>query len=175
MAVLLAVLYERPKAADRALQSVENLIAQGHIDIEDACTVRKDEDGEVTLHQHSDLSVLGGVAGFVFGTIAGFIVLMPYLGLPAAVVGAAAAKGCDRGINDKYMRDLSLEMPPCSSALFILVRNTPIETILEEIAPHGGRIFHTSLTPEQEEEVRQKFVGYENKPLKPQEYTQELF
>lgn len=175
MAVLLAVLYERPKVADRALQSVDNLIARGLIDIEDACSVVKDEDGEVSLHQHNDLSVLGGVAGFVAGTVMGFIVLMPYLGLPAAVVGAAAAKGWDRGINDRYMRDLSSEMPANSSALFLLLRNTPLETVLEEIAPHGGRIFHTSLTPEQEEEVREKFVGFENKKIKPQEYTQELF
>lgn len=175
MAVLLAILYPEATVADDVLDSVEELVSKGHIDIEDACAVIKDEDGEVQLHQEHDLAVLGGVAGFVTGTFLGFVVLMPYLGLPAAVLGAAAAKGWDRGINDQYMRDLSKEMTANSSALFLLLRNTPVENVLETLAPFGGRIFHTSLTPEQEVEIQQKLAGFENRKVPEQPFTEELF
>jgi uncharacterized membrane protein len=175
MAVLIAVLYPDPEVADGALESVDALIANGHIDVEDACAVVKNDEGQVFLHQERDLSVLGGVAGFVAGTFLGWLVLMPYLGLPAAVLGAATAKGWDRGINDQYMRDLSHEMEPNTSALFLLVRNTPLETILEALAPYGGRIFHTSLSPEQQAEIEKKFIGFESSKVPQQEFTQELY
>lgn len=175
MAVLLAILYPEAQVADGALETLDKLVAEGHLDMEDACAVVKNENGKVVLHQDEDISMIGGVAGFALGTVLGFIVMLPYLGLPAAVLGAAAAKGWDRGINDRYMRDVAKEMGLNTSALFILLRNTPIETVLEELAPHGGRIFHTSLTSEQEADMAQKFVGFESRVVPQQPYTQEVF
>lgn len=175
MAVLLAILYPESTVADGAMDAVDRMVAEGHIDLEDACAVVKSAEGKVFLHQDEDISVLGGVAGFALGTFLGWFVWMPYLGLPAAVLGAAAAKGWDRGINDRYMRDLAQEMSPNTSALFMLLRNAPIETVLETLAPFGGRIFHTSLSKEQEDEIRQKFIGFENRVVPTPSFTEELF
>jgi uncharacterized membrane protein len=156
MSTLLAILYPEEKIAEEVLQTVEKLVRDGHLDVEDSCAVTKDVRGKVQLHQENDLSLFGAVAGLALGTFFGWFIWLPYLGIPGAVLGALAGRAGDRGINDDYMRDLGNEMRPQTSALFVLLRSTSVETALEELAPYGGRIFHTSLTKAEELVLEEK-------------------
>lgn len=150
MSVLIAILYPEEKVADEVLEAVEKLAHEGHIDIEDACAVVKDNQGKIHLHQENDLSLFGAVAGLALGTFFGWFIWLPYLGVPGAILGALAGRVSDRGINDNYMKDLGKEMNPQTSALFVLLRSTSAEVALQQLAPYGGRIFHTSLTKSEE-------------------------
>lgn len=163
MSILLAILYPHERVADTVLGSVENLVSAGHLDIEDACVVLKDKKGKVHLHQEKEMSVMGAVTGFALGTFLGWFVWLPYLGIPGAILGAMAGKISDRGIDDNYMKDLGEEMTPESSALFVLLRSSSVESALQALAPHGGRIFHTSLAPEQEAEAKAKLQEFQEK------------
>lgn len=156
MSVLLAILYPEEQIAEDVLESVEKLVREGHLDLEDSCAVTKDVRGKVQLHQENDLSLFGAVAGLALGTFFGWFIWLPYLGIPGAVLGALAGKATDRGINDEYMKDLGNEMRPQTSALFLLLRSTSVEVALQELAPYGGRIFHTSLTKSEEMELEEK-------------------
>ncbi|WP_413290511.1 DUF1269 domain-containing protein [Bdellovibrio sp. HCB337] len=156
MSVLIAILYPEEKVADEVLEAVEKLSHDGHLDIEDACAVVKDIHGKVKLHQENDLSLFGAVAGLALGTFFGWFIWLPYLGVPGAIIGALAGRASDRGINDHYMRDLGKEMQPRTSALFVLLRSTSAEGALQELAPYGGRIFHTSLTKSEELNLEEK-------------------
>jgi len=174
MSALLAILYPEEAIAKGALEGVEKLVRDGHMDIEDACAVTKDRKGKVHLHQENDLSVMGAVSGFALGTFLGWFVWLPYLGIPGAIIGAMAGRVSDRGINDHYMRDLGKEMLPGSSALFLLLRSTSVETAIQELAPFGGRIFHTSLTKAQETELETKLEELQHKRPQGQGEPQDL-
>jgi uncharacterized membrane protein len=156
MAVLLAFLYPEEKIADGVLESVEKLVSEGHLDLEDACALTKSSNGKIHLHQETNLSLLGAVGGLALGTFLGWFVWLPYLGIPGAILGALTGKVSDRGLSDHYMKDLSKEMPPGSSALFLLLRSTMADVAVKELAPYGGRVFHSSLTKAQELELEEK-------------------
>jgi uncharacterized membrane protein len=52
------------------------------------------------------------------------------------------------GIEDKFIRDLSEQMRPNSSAIFLLVRSVSPEHVIPQIAVYGGKVLETSLDPE---------------------------
>lgn len=159
MSTLLAILYPDTNFADGALESLENLSREGHLDLEDACAVVKDAKGKVHLHQENNLSLLGAVGGLALGTFLGWFIWLPYLGIPGAIFGAMVGKASDRGISDDYMKDLSKEMHAGSSAIFILLRGPEVETVLRELAPLGGRIFHTSMDKAHEMELEKRLTA----------------
>lgn len=156
MSDLFAILYPEPKLADSAMEKLVDLSRAGTIELTDACAVVKDEAGHVQLHQKNDLSIVGALGGLAIGTIVGWFFLLPYLGVPAALIGALFGRFKDFGINDRMMKDLSKEMKANSSTLFILMRGPEIDIVLKNLARFGGRIFHTSLDKYQEEELEEK-------------------
>jgi len=158
MSVLLAILYPNQAVADNVLESVEQLVREGHLDLEDACAVTKDIKGKLHLHQENNLSLFGAIGGLALGTFLGWFIWLPYLGIPGAIVGAMTGRVSDRGIDDQYMKNIGKEMGANSSALFLLLRSSTIETVLKELAPYGGRIFHTSLDKAAELEVEEKLA-----------------
>jgi uncharacterized membrane protein len=48
------------------------------------------------------------------------------------------------------MKELAASMIPGSSTLFVLVKNTTPDRVLEELKGTGGKILKTSLPPERE-------------------------
>jgi uncharacterized membrane protein len=82
-------------------------------------------------------------------------------GLLGAGAGALSGKLTDYGINDRFMKDLAASFKPGSSALFVLVRQSTPDKVLEGLKPFTGkgRILQTSLTKEKEEELRKLMEG----------------
>lgn len=156
MSDLFAILYSDPNVADAAMKTLADLSRTGQIELTDACAVVKDGKGHVHLHQENNLSVIGSLVGLAIGTILGWFVLLPYLGIPGALIGALVGKVSDRGIEDRKMKDLSKEMQANSSALFFLLRGPEIDTVLKGLAVFDGRVFHTSLDKYKEEELEEK-------------------
>ena len=72
-----------------------------------------------------------------------------------AGTGALAGALTDYGINDDLMRELAAKLAPGSSALFLLVRKAQPEKVLAEFKNEGGEIIRSSLSPEQEQRLRQ--------------------
>lgn len=174
MAVLMVILYPDPKTADEVLETVERLMREGHLDLEDACAVVKDEKGKVELHQENNLSVFGAIAGLALGTFLGWFIWLPYLGVPGAILGAMMGRVSDRGIDDNYMNDISKEMYPQTSALFLSLRNSTVDHVIQALAPYGGRIFHTSLEKAEELALEEKLAKLRNQQPPPVDRTPEL-
>jgi uncharacterized membrane protein len=90
----------------------------------------------------------------------GLLFLNPLLGAGiGAGAGALSGKFADMGINDQFMKDLAATFTPGSSALFVLVRKSTPDKVLEGLKPFAGkgRVLQTSLTKDKEEELR-KFI-----------------
>jgi uncharacterized membrane protein len=134
--------------------------AQYLIEMEDAVVVTTDAKGGLQLHQAVNLTAAGAVSGAFWGSLIGLLFLNPLLGAAVgAGSGALSGKLVDIGINDQFMKDLSATLTPGSAALFVLVRKSTPDKVIEGLAPFAGkgRVLQTSLTKDKEDELR-KFI-----------------
>jgi uncharacterized membrane protein len=58
------------------------------------------------------------------------------------------------GINDGFMKELAGGLRPGTSALFVLVRKSTPDKVLEELKGTGGKVLKTSLTHENETKLQ---------------------
>ncbi len=127
------------------------------IEMEDVVVVTKDDKGKVKLHQAQNLTAAGAISGGFWGTLIGMILLNPVLGAAiGAGVGAVSGSLGDIGISNDFMKELGASFKPGCSALFVLVRNSTPDKVLDALEPFRGKgkVLQTSLTKDKEEELR---------------------
>ena len=155
-------------SADEVLTKLRGMQNEHLIDLEDACVVIRDETGKVQIKQAVNLTAVGAASGMstgmLVGALAGFLVLNPLAGmavggLAGAGFGALSGSMAEFGINDEFISKLGETIPNNSSALFLLVRSSTPDKVLPEIEPFGPRVLKTSLSNEQEENLRKALAG----------------
>jgi uncharacterized membrane protein len=81
---------------------------------------------------------------------------MPFLGAAiGGATGAAVGSAQDFGVDDDFMRKVGAQLVPGSAAVFTLVSDAVTEKVLPELAPFGGQIIQTSLSPSDEEHLKE--------------------
>jgi len=155
MNTLVVVGYNEPHKAEEVRLTLIKLQKDYLIDLEDAVAAVKDSNGKIKLHQAINLTAAGAASGGFWGMLIGMIFLNPLLGLAVgAAAGATSGALSDVGINDQFMKDLAATMKPNSSALFVLVRQSTPDKVLEEVKGTGGTILKTSLSHEDEAKLQ---------------------
>jgi uncharacterized membrane protein len=137
--------------------ALAKLQTQYLIEMEDAVVVTRSADGKTQLHQAVNLTAAGAVSGGFWGMLIGMLFLNPLAGLAiGAGSGALSGKLGDIGINDQFMKELGATLVPGSGALFVLVRKSTPDKVLEALKPFAGKgkVMQTSLTKDKEEELR---------------------
>ncbi|MEE4135630.1 MAG: DUF1269 domain-containing protein [Desulforhopalus sp.] len=130
------------------------------IEMEDVVVVTKDEKDKVKLHQALNLTASGAVGGSFWGMLIGFLFLNPLAGAAiGAGAGALGGKLSDIGINDKFMKELGETLTPGTSALFVLVRKSTPDKVLDRLKGFKGKVLQTSLTKDREEDLRRVLEG----------------
>ena len=71
-----------------------------------------------------------------------------------AATGGALRAASDVVVDDQFMKQLGEELTPGSAALIVLVRDSTPDKVLPRISPYGGRVIHSSLSDETEEQLR---------------------
>jgi uncharacterized membrane protein len=155
MSTLVVAGYDDPFKAEEVRLTLLKLQKDYLIDLEDAVVAVKDAKGKVKLHQAVNLTAAGAVSGGFWGALIGLIFLNPLLGM-AVGAGAGAVSGAltDVGINDSFMKELAAGMRPGSSVLFVLVRKSTPDKVLEHIQGTGGKVLKTSLSHEDEAKLQ---------------------
>ena len=163
MSDLVAIAYPDINQAGQVLDSLDQMIQQHLVDLDDAVYVTKRGDGKIELHQSINMPGIGAASGAthgaLWGTLIGLLFLQPLAG---AVIGAAVGGGTgyvagrlsDYGIDDQFVKDLGSKMTPNSSALFVLVRRVTADKVVPEIAKYGGTVLQTSLSDEAEQRLQ---------------------
>lgn len=127
------------------------------LDIEDIVVVTHNAAGKIKLHQSRKLVIAGATSGAFLGTLVGYFLLNPLLGL-AAGTGAGVIAGAlsDKGINDHFIREVSAKLAPGSSAVFLLIRGAKGDKITARLSTFAGKchLLQSSLTFEQEARLR---------------------
>lgn len=155
MSTLVVIGYNEPHKAEEVRLTLIKLQKDYLIDMEDAVAAVKNADGKIKLQQAINLTAAGAISGGFWGSLIGLIFLNPLLGLAAgATAGAVSGALGDVGINDNFMKDLAATMTPNSSALFVLVRKSTPDKVLEEMKGTGGIILQTSLSHEDEAKLQ---------------------
>jgi len=155
MSELVVFSYKHSDRAGEVLKELATLkrenIRKPLIGIEDAAVVVKSEDGKVKIRQTLESAMKGTqvVSGGLWGVLIGFLLGGPLLGALAGLgIGAIVGRRLDIGIDNDFIERLGSELAAGDSALFLLVKDTPIETLVEELNTRGGRLFSTSLSDE---------------------------
>lgn len=168
MSTLIAVTYPNEQRAQKVLAELRRLESQYLIDLEDAVYVTKDSDGKPRLHQSVDLTQAGAVNGAFWGLLIGLLITLPFpflaplawMGIAAATAGIGAAGGAllgkasDLGIDDAFMQNLTANMTPGTSTLFILARSVTYDRVEPDLAKFGGQLLYTNLNKEAEDKLR---------------------
>ncbi len=155
MSTLVVIEYDDQYKAEEMRLKLRKMQKEYLIDLEDAVVAVKDDKGKIKLHQAINLTAAGAVSGGFWGSLIGLIFLNPLLGMAmGAAAGAVSGALRDVGIDDRFMKDLADGLPAKSSALFVLVRKSTPDRVLEEVKGMGGKILKTSLTHEDETKLQ---------------------
>jgi len=157
MSNLIVIGFDNEADAFEMRAALARMQAQYLIEMEDAVVVTRDTKGKAQLHQPVNLTAAGAVSGAFWGTLIGMLFLNPLLGAAVgAGSGALSGKLADIGINDQFMKDLGATLTPGTSALFVLVRKSTPDKVLEGLKAFAGkgRVLQTSLAKDKEEELR---------------------
>ncbi|MFM7087818.1 MAG: DUF1269 domain-containing protein [Cyanobium sp.] len=128
------------------------------ISLEDAVVVDRDDKGQVHLRQALNLTAAGALGGGFWGSLVGLLFLNPLLGAAVgAGIGAASGSLSDLGIHDGFMREVGETLPPGTAALFLLLRESSPERVIERLRAHAphARLLRTNLSHTDEERLRQ--------------------
>lgn len=155
MSTLVVIGYDDEFKAEEVRLKLRKLQKEYLIDLEDAVVAVKDAKGKVKLHQAVNLTAAGAVGGGFWGSLIGLIFLNPLLGAAVgAAAGAVSGALSDVGIDDDFMKELSDNMSPGTSALFVLIRKATVDKVLDELHGSGGKVLKTSLSHEDEAKLQ---------------------
>ena len=169
MSELVVVGFDDPHQADQVLAKLVQLRQEYLIDLEDAVVAIRGTDGKVHLKQSMNLvaagAASGGLSDALWGTLVGMLFLNPLAGFAiggalGAGTGALSGSMVDYGINDDFIRSLADTIPSNSSALFVLIRKVQPEKVLAQLSGVHGRVLRSSLSPEQEEKLRERLADH---------------
>jgi uncharacterized membrane protein len=158
MSNLIAITYDDEQTGRDAFNSLGEMQKMQIIELEDAAFATKNQKGKVKFKQTVEKQNTGVSAswGFFWGFLIGLIFGGPlFWGLATALLTGLIAKGQDLGIDNEFMKEVGDSLEPGGSALFILVYKATPDKALAELEKYGGHVAQTSLSKEDEEQLRQ--------------------
>ena len=155
MSNLLVITFDNPDEAGKVRDSIKKLQKQGLISLDDSAVIVKDAEGKAHIKNELDRGVkIGAVGGGALGLLIGGL-LFPIGGL---LIGAAAGGllGAlfDKGVSRDFVKDVTDDLQPNTSAIFIIVRESNANAALSVLRQYEGNIYQTSLDSEAEAQVR---------------------
>jgi uncharacterized membrane protein len=128
------------------------------VELEDAVTLFRTQEGKVRLRHNSHHTVGGALAGGALGTVLGLMLLNPVFALLGLIggtaVGAISGSSTHLGIDEEFMETLAEQLKPGTSALCVMVLEA-LDKVLEELRKFDGRVIHTSLGDGYEEKLQE--------------------
>lgn len=158
---LWAFAFREAALSQEALMAALRLTAKGHLKLDDAVIVTKDDRGKVRLMQTRETTPFqAALSGSWLGLFAGLFV--PGGPLIPMALGAAAgglfAKLRDKGINDDEMRSWGERLDDGSAALFLLVEDCHQVRVLHEVGRFEATVLTSTASPALVATVRERLA-----------------
>jgi uncharacterized membrane protein len=136
---LVVLAYADEYRAAEVLATLQRLHVGSDLPLSDAVSLVRATDWTVTLHQSIDLSELHVCStGFWRQFVASLV--------PAPGTFDCRASATKFGLSENFRRELSSELPPGSSAVFLLVPSCALDRHIAELHRFGGRLLHTPVS-----------------------------
>jgi uncharacterized membrane protein len=170
MSNLFVVAFNSENGADKLLTALADWQRQKLIKIDDAATVVRKADGKVKMKHADNLVGKGAKKGAVLGGFIGIVFLNPVAG---AAIGSAIGgmvgrrkgkKQAQAGIDEKFIKEVTDNVKPGGSAVFAYTQQAVVERILPQLKQFNGYLMQSSLTPEDEEMLRESFEAEQKVP-----------
>jgi uncharacterized membrane protein len=154
MSDLIVIGFSDEFKADEVLIDLRKLELEYLIDLEDAAIVVRNKDGKIKIKQTQELVTSGALAGGFWGLLLGLIFFHPMLAIFGAAAGTISGALTDIGIDDNFIREIGNTIEPGTSAIFILVRKSTPDKVLEDLHKFEGKVLRTSLSREDEAKLQ---------------------
>jgi uncharacterized membrane protein len=166
MSYLIVLTFDDPDEADQVRASLKNQQREGLISLDDSAVIVKDADGKTHVKNEMDRGTkVGAVGGGALGLLIGGL-LFPVGGLIlGALAGGLIGALTDKGISKDFVKDVTNDLTPGSSAIFFIERSGNPTAVLAMLRQYNGNVYHTSLPEEAEEQLREALK--EHKPPVP--------
>jgi uncharacterized membrane protein len=156
MSDIVVITFDDPDEAGKVRESISKTEKSGFVSLDDSAVVVKDAEGKVHVKNEVDRGVkIGAVGGGFLGLFIGFLLVGPIGALIiGGLLGGAVGSLAHMGISKSFIKDVSAELEPGSSALFIIVRDANPDVAVATLRQYEGTVYQTSLPPEAEESLR---------------------
>lgn len=156
MSNLVVLVFDSDEEATQVMEAIKTLRKEDFISLDDTAVIIKDADGKVHVKNEIDRGIkLGAGVGSLLGLFLGMLFGGPIGAmLLGGAGGALVGKLVDMGVDQKFVKQLKEDLPPGSSALFLLVRDAHSNVAMAALRPYQGTIYHTTLDTETEAELQ---------------------
>ena len=155
MSNLVAIAYPDFDTAERVRAELVQATKEQLVQLQDAVVVEHQPDGKIKLHQAVSPAATGAAGGALWGGVIGLLFLAPVLGMAiGAASGGLAGKLTDVGVDDNFLKELGARLQPGGAALIAVGSTNARDKLIERLRPYGGEIVQTSLSNEEEEQLR---------------------
>lgn len=107
--------------------------------MEDAAIVIRNKDGKVKIRQSQELVASGALTGGFWGLLLSLLFLHPMLAIIGVAAGALSGALTDIGIDNNFIRELGSTIKPGTSAIFVLVRKSTPDKVMEDLSKFEGK------------------------------------
>jgi len=155
MSHLIVLTFEDTEQAGQAFDALKKAQSGGHLKIDDAAVIVKQESGKVEVKNQLETSVKwGAVGGGMLGLLLASV-FFPLAGLAiGAIGGALVGKSLDMGVDHKFVKNVTETLKPGSSALFVIGSSHEPAVVIGVLKPFQGTVYQTTLSTEAFEAVR---------------------
>jgi uncharacterized membrane protein len=165
MSDLVAIVYPSEAKAEEVRQRLLKLQKEYLITLSDAVIAVKTDAGGIKLNQLVNTTAMGAMTGSFWGLLIGVLFLNPIIGVAlGAASGALGGALHDFGIDDAFMKELSVNLQPDNAALFLLIKHMTADKVLNEIKDAGGVVLKTSLDETKEKVLRDALANAAERP-----------
>ena len=158
MSDLVVVAFDNETDAEKLQTEMKRLQKEHLVTLEDAAVVVRKADGKVKVKQSTSLVGAGALGGAFWGLLIGLVFRAMWWGLAiGAVLGALQGKFKDIGIDDKFIKEVGETIQPGNSAIFLLIRESTPDKLIDELKGYKGTVLKTSLSTDDEAKLRAAF------------------
>jgi uncharacterized membrane protein len=155
MSDLVVITFDNAEEAGKVRETLKSGERSGLLRLDDSAVVVKDEEGKVHVKNEMDRGVaIGAVGGGVVGLLLASV-FFPVAGIiVGAVLGGLVGKSVDLGVDQKFVKEVSEDLSPGTSAIFFIIRDGNADAVAATLRQYQGTVRQTSLPKEAEDELR---------------------
>lgn len=158
MRSLVIALFDDPGKADSVQKKLLQAELENPVAPEEAVILEMTQNREVRINDATHPTVPATLGGGFVGILAGLMLFNPALALIGGIagtgVGAILGALKEVGIDDAFMKDLSLNLKPGSSALLVRIRQDDAQHVVDTLDPYSRKILHAELAHDDETKLQ---------------------